>query len=527
MSDTVEILRTSSPMGETLDVLPAGAAAPAPWLASPEETKRRLEAAAVDERELASAEGASDELLQLVSDLGPVVSGFARYLATRPDVAPAGLRADFARIPDRSAPAPWPEIRELVEAEWRRRIGAVCVTFDESPCEIRFPTQSHRAQLSPTDTVIVTCVPPSFEARVGRELQLLPLLSRALARTLGRPHVFDRAVDEYRTHTRRLLDLSADLTESEALVADARRFPLLRGRRPHPGLSSQRVAVWDDVASVPWDTPGLDISEAGAGACRAWLRQALLGRAFPEEPAPADFIVAGRRQIALGGRLFTRLPTDAQMTIQAYLVAVAAGDPDLAIRYLTRELVPQRGSDTAGFQRRIRHAWSVDSDAAGGSELLAQLLLHWRIASEHGYQPTPRLVSFYRGCLAATSAATAMGAAGDVLRDSLEALQVRVIVSQVERFTGVSPTTARSVREAGWRVITALAASSMESGRSAESAGAPMSVVGSLLLALTAIGVAMPALIASGAAWADPVGAGLFALLGALILFLVLYRRHT
>jgi predicted unusual protein kinase regulating ubiquinone biosynthesis (AarF/ABC1/UbiB family) len=527
MSDTAEILHTSTSMTETLDVLPAGAAAPASWFSSPEESKRRLEAAAADERELASAEGASDELLQLVSDLGPVVSGFARYLATRADVVPAGLRADFAAVPDRAAPAPWPEIQELVEAEWHRRIDAVCVAFDETPCEIRFPTQSHRARLSLTDTVVVTCVPPSFEARAGHDLQLLPLLSTALAHTLGGPHVFDRVVVEYRAHLRRLIDLSADLTESEALVADARRFPLLRARRPHPGLSSPRVAVWDDVASVPWDSPGLDIPEAAAGGCRAWLRQALLGRAFPEEPAPADFIVAGRRQVALGGRLLTSLPTDAQMTIQGYLVAVAAGDPDLAIRYLTRELVPRRGADTAGFQRRIRHAWSIDSDAAGGSELLAQLLLHWRIASEHGYRLTPRLVSFYRGCLAAVRAATAMGAEGDVLRDSLEALQVRVIASQIERFTGVSPTTARSVREAGWRVITALSSSPMESGRSAELAGAPMSVVGALLLALAAIGIAMPALIASGAAWADPVGAGLFALLGAVILFLVLYRRQT
>jgi ubiquinone biosynthesis protein len=465
--------------------------------------------------------------VQLVSDLGPVVSGFARYLATRADVAPAGLRADFAGVADRTAPAPWPHIKELVESEWRHRIDAVCVAFDETPCEIRFPTQSHRARLSLTDTVIVTCVPPSFEARADSDLPLLPLLSTALADTLGGPDVFDRVVAEYRAHLRRLLDLTADLAESEALVADARRFPLLRGRRPHPGLSSPRVAVWDDVAAVPWDAPGLDIPEAAAGACRTWLRQALLGRAFPEEPSPSDFVVAGRRQVALGGRLFSSLPTDAQMTIQGYVVAVAAGDPDLAIRYLTRELVPRRGADTAGFQRRIRHAWSNDSDAAGGSELLAQLLLHWRIASEHGYRPTPRLVSFYRGCLAAVSAATAMGAEGDVLRDSLEALQVRVIASQVEQLTGVSPTTARSVREAGWRVITALSSSPMESGQGLDRAGAPMPVVGSLLLALAAIGIAMPTVIASGAAWADPAAAGLFALLGAVVLFLVLVRRHT
>ncbi|HSL23728.1 MAG TPA: AarF/UbiB family protein [Vicinamibacterales bacterium] len=525
MSETVEVLPASTAMGETLEVLPAPVAAH--WVESPEETKRRLEAVARDVRELASAEGAADELLRLLTELGPVFAGFARFLATRADVTPAGLRADFARVADRVAPAPWPEIQEVVEAGWRRRIERVCVAFDEKPFETRFPTQSHRAWLSPTDAVVVTCIPRSFEARLDRELHLLPRLSTALAPALGGRHVFDLAVEEYRAHARRLLDLSADVTASDALVADARRFPPLRARRPHPRLSSRRVAVWDEVAAVPWDTPGLDVPETAASACRAWVRQALLGRAFPEEPSPADFIIAGRRQVALGGRLFTSLPTDAQMTLQTYLVAVAAGDPDLAIRYLKRELVPQRGVDGAGFERRIRHAWSVDSDAAGGSELLAQLLLHWRIAVEHGYQPKPRLVSFYRGCLAAVSAATAMGAEADVLRNTLETLQIRLIASQVETLTGVSPTTARSVREAGWRLITALASGPLAAERRADAAGPRMSVVGSLLLALAAIGLATPALIASGVTWADPVGAGLFAAIGALILFLILYRRHA
>jgi hypothetical protein len=354
------------------------------------------------------------------------------------------------------------------------------------------------------------------------------MLSPALAGTLGGADVFDRLVDDYRAILRRQMAFAEDVVASEALVADARRFPALRPRRPHPGLSSRRVGVWDDVAGVTPDTPGLHHADAAAAACRAWLRQALVGRTFPEEPALADFILAGRRQVALAGRLFTSLPTDAQVTFQGYLVAVAAGDPDLAIRYLTRELVPGRGADLAGFERRIRHAWSVDADAAGGSELLAQLLLHWRIAVEHGYQATPRLVSFYRGCLAAVSAATAMGAEADVLRDTLEALQIRLVAFQVETLTGVSPTTARSVREAGWRFVTTLASGPLASERGRGRGSAPsMSVVGALLLALTAIGVAMPSLAASGLAWAEPVGASLVAAIGASTLFLIMFRRQA
>jgi hypothetical protein len=511
-------------MTEVLDVLPAVRATPS---SNPEETLRQLESVARDVRELASAEGASSELLHILPDLGPVFAGFARYLATRADRVPAGLRSDLATVPDRIDAAPFAEVREVVEASWRRSLEDVCWSFEEMPVTTQFPTQSHRAWLTPTDAVLLTCVPQSFERRVDREVQLLPMLSPALSGPLGGAEHFDALVEDFRSVLRRRMDLGADVSTGDALVADARRFPPLRARRAHPGLSSQWVGVWDDIASVSPDTPGFDDHEAGPSVCRAWLRQALLGRAFPEEAVAADFVIAGRRQVAVGGRLFTSIPTDAQLTIQGYLVATAAGDPDLAIKYLLRELTARGRVDTAGFQRRMRHAYSVDADAAGGSELMAQLLLHWRIAVEHGYQPKPGLASFYRGCLAAVTAATAYGAETDVLRDTLEALQLRLMAYQVEALTGITTAATRTVREAGWRFLTAMASGSLAPDRvAAGGSGLPLPVAGALLLALTAIGIAMPALTRSGVAWADPAGAAIFAVFGVALIATV-FRRST
>ena len=54
-----------------------------------------------------------------------------------------------------------------------------------------------------------------------------------------------------------------------------------------------------------------------------------------------------------------------------------------------------------------------------------------------------------------------------------------------------------------------------------------MSIVGSMLLALVAIGLAMPRLVASGATWADPAGAAVFAAIGVLTLVLIKIRRQT
>jgi hypothetical protein len=511
-------------MSDVIDVVspPAG---PTP-IDSPEEARRKLDAVARDVRELASAEGASAELLHVLPELGPVFSGFARYLASRADRVPAGLRSDLASVPDWIGPAPFEEVRAVVEGAWRKRIEDVCWAIDEAPVRVAFPTQIHRVWLTPSDAVLLACVPESFERCVERELALLPMLSGALSGPLGGPDRFDAIVEDYRSLLRRLLDLGVDVAASEALVADARRFPPLRPRRAHAGLSSARVGVWDEIAGVSPDVPGFDHHEAGPSVCRAWLRQALLGRAFPEELTADDLVVAGRRQVSVGGRLFAALPTDAQITIQGYLVATAAGDPDLAIKYLLRELEPTGSADLAGFQRRMRHAWSVDADAAGGSEMMAQLLYHWRIAVEHGFRPRPRLVSFYRGCLHAVSAATAHGAEPDVLRDTLEALQIRLMAYQLETLTGITTAATRTAREAGWRFLTALASGPVSPDRPGSGGvGLPLATAGALLMALTAIGVALPALAASGAAWAEPVGAAMFAALGTVTLGLIVLRR--
>jgi hypothetical protein len=510
-------------MSESLDVL--SPAAPPPGLSTAEAARQRLEAVTGSRRELVSAEGARGEFLEILGDLGPVFTGFARFLSTRPDVAPGGLRADFSRVADRIAPAPYAEIRQLLEAVWHGPIEQVCFSIEEIPTEMRFPTQSHRAWLSPTEAVIVTCVPRAFEARLECDLQMLPMLSTALAPTLGGPDAFRRVVDDYRRRVRSLLDLSADVTASGALVADAQRFPALRGRRAHPGLSSAHIAVWDDIAAVPPDSPAFDPADAGASACLAWLRQALLGSAFPEDTTASDFMIAGRREVALAGRCFTSLPRDGQLNIQGYLVATAAGDPDLVAHYLRRELVAGRDVDAVAFLRRIRHAWSVDTDAAGGSELMAQLLLHWRIAVEHGYQPTARLVSFYRGCLAAVAASTAMGAEADVLRHALASLQIRMLASQVEAFTGVSRSTIRSAREVEWRFLNALASLPIQLWTAADqTSGGAITVVAALLFTLATIGFAVPPVVASGAHWADRFGALLFGGVGGLTLLGILLR---
>jgi hypothetical protein len=126
-------------MTEVLDVLPAVRATPS---SSPEETLRRLESVARDVRELASAEGASSELLHILPDLGPCSRVCALSRDTRRPCA-SGPSFRSRHVPDRIDAAPFAEVREVVEASWRRSLEDVCWSFEEMPVTTQFPTQSH------------------------------------------------------------------------------------------------------------------------------------------------------------------------------------------------------------------------------------------------------------------------------------------------------------------------------------------------------------------------------------------------
>ncbi len=384
------------------------------------------------------------DVARVMTDGGPAFAACASYLATRLDVLPLEICAALARVPTWSTLVSPDELTGVLTSAFGRPVAQVFEHVDPVPFDTRFPIQSHRARLGPAHAVVVRFVVPG-----GREMirAAAPLLGRLLPVLGGLGERGDaryveaalrRVTDEFAALLGRRMDLAGEVAGGRAIVTDALQFPLLRPRRPRTELCGPTVSVWDDLATVSLDAPGADRASAALTAMVVWLRQSLLGRAFPEEPEACDMLFVDRGQVALAhGPCRTMTPAQ-QATLQSYLVATAANEPDWALECVAPLLVPSASADRAGLQRRFRHAPLPWDDALfGRSQLLAQLVTHWQLIGRYGFEAQPVLAAWYRACVMATASASSHGATEDVLHEAVRMLQPRIAARHVGHLVGM------------------------------------------------------------------------------------------
>jgi ubiquinone biosynthesis protein len=387
--------------------------------------------------------GFGHRLRLALEGLGPVFSLFGLYLATRVDLLDAPDCRELAALRDAAPPLPAAEAHELFRQGVGLAPGDVFLEFEGEPCESRLLQQSHRARLRDGSPVVVRLVRPEAERQTPSDVELLDLLAGALAGVgVGGPS-FESAVADFTSALGRQLDLTHEAKALTALAHDAADFQMLAAPCVHAGLCSARVLTVAELTGRRLD--GAESARAYAGGwerwgrrglpkahdttalarllCAVWLRQALLGHAFPVEPGAANVLFVGERQVAFTGGHFESLHAEAQASLWNYLLATAADDPDRACAELLGEL-RHEGRAGEDLRHRFRQVvpfrdtgWHLDDDT---NHLAEHLVVHWRSAAECGYVPRAHLAAFYRGLFAVTGAARQLSPDGDPLLEGLQ-----------------------------------------------------------------------------------------------------------
>jgi predicted unusual protein kinase regulating ubiquinone biosynthesis (AarF/ABC1/UbiB family) len=385
--------------------------------------------------------------------LGPVFCGFGLYLSARVDLLPAVDCVELSLIPDRAAATPPDVIRELV----MREVGAAkaYVAFEEEPLESRLVFQAHRAWLRDEGAVLVKVVHPEWEEQVAHDAELLG----GLEGTLAEGEWADLPLGELIADYRRTLEETSFLREADflqALAEDAEGSDLLAAAAVEQELCTARVLTIGRLPGVRLsDLVGAE-SEGAAGTkegswkgrsfrqelarrlCVVWLRQALLGRAFPVAPRLEDVLVLPEMQFAFTGGEAGRLPPGARRGLLDYLAAAATWDLDRACDCLLAEMEPEsRPARRAELRRRLRQACPFrDGDWGDGhpEESLAEhLFVHWKMATRHGCRPRLHLLEFFRGLFVVAAVARRLVPARDMLLEAVGEVRLTSTVSQFQQ----------------------------------------------------------------------------------------------
>jgi hypothetical protein len=372
----------------------------------------------------------SFEPARCLEKMGPLFALFGRYLATRIDLLPESLCEELARIPDRADSLRAATVREIFIRELGRAPECIFSDFCFEPLESRLLWQAHAARLAGATVVIrIIHAQPWIS-----DADHLPLLAAPFAEHGVDRARFAHAVADFRTHLTAAGNFEGDLRAAALLQQDAKSFGTLAAPAIHEHLCRPSLMVCEPYRSITEAAPDPDLARS---LCFTWLRQSLHGFVYPVEPTAANVTLTSESHIRFTAGPFATLPDATKRHLWEYLIAMASDDIDSAYCSLAHEIGDDSSNANSQLRRRFRHmvafrdgfrtAYAGAAPRLGQSRLLSEeVLVHWRLASEHG-RIDGGLISFYRGLFTVVRTAAQLAPGRDSLSEALADLRLETL----------------------------------------------------------------------------------------------------
>jgi ubiquinone biosynthesis protein len=384
-------------------------------------------------------------LASVLGELGPVFAAFGRYLSSRVDLLPEPACRALAATPGRHPPLAHCEVGALVASALGRPVEALFAELEPEPVVFGPVVQEHRARANGAP-LRLRLTRPELAAALERDLPLLGLLGPALAALGMDPAWIGGAAEDFAA----ILAIASDPAAQAAARGQETASPgAALGLSPLVAeLSAAGVLTFEEPPGVPFDSLAPEAAAAAAGTaraeelaarlCQAWLRRALGGRAFPVELRLDRLWALADGRIAWLGSELATLPPASCENLWSYLDAAAADDPDRACAALLRELHGGGEDGGVALSQRLRQLVPFRDGGLGARDDLAgYLVLHWRCATQAGYEAGPHLVGFYRGLYRLAAVARRLAPGRDALREGFEAARLAVGIGDVTRLLDV------------------------------------------------------------------------------------------
>ena len=156
-----------------------------------------------------------------LEELGPIFVKFGQALSTRPDLLPADIAVELAKLQDQVPPFPGIEARAIIDRAYGRPLDEVFATFEENAFAAASIAQVHGATLRTGKDVVVKVLRPDMALVIGRDLEVLHALA-ALAQRYWTDARRLRPIEVVREYQKTILD-ELDLMREAANAAQLKR----------------------------------------------------------------------------------------------------------------------------------------------------------------------------------------------------------------------------------------------------------------------------------------------------------------
>ena len=188
-----------------------------------------------------------------LEELGPIFVKFGQALSTRPDLLPADIAVELAKLQDQVPPFPGAEARAIINRAYGRPLEEVFATFEEKALAAASIAQVHVATLRNGQEVVVKVLRPDMAQVIGRDLEVLHALA-ALAQRYwveGRRLRPVEVVREYEKTILYELDLMREAANTAQLKRNFAGSPLLYVPEVYWDFCRVNVMVMERIHGVP------------------------------------------------------------------------------------------------------------------------------------------------------------------------------------------------------------------------------------------------------------------------------------
>ena len=243
--------------------------------------------------------GRPQRLRMAFEELGPSYIKLGQVLSTRPDLVPADVAKELAKLQDEVPPFSFSEVKALVEAEFGLPSEAVFGELEEQPLASASIGQVHRARLKDGEAVAVKFQRPGIRKVIEVDLEIMLHLA-----TLAERHIKEfeihrpvKIVEEFARILEKEIDYHIEATSMERIARQFLDAPYIYIPAVFSEMTTTRVLTSELVEGIKiskidkLEAAGLDKKLITARTVEFVLKQAFEKGFFHADPHPGNIFV--------------------------------------------------------------------------------------------------------------------------------------------------------------------------------------------------------------------------------------------
>ncbi|MDE2310618.1 MAG: ubiquinone biosynthesis regulatory protein kinase UbiB [Betaproteobacteria bacterium] len=271
----------------------------------------------------------AERLRLALQNLGPIFVKFGQMLSTRRDLIPTDIADELAKLQDQVPPFPSAQAVALLEASYKKKLGEVLHSFDETPIASASVAQVHFAVLPDGREVAVKILRPGIARIIAHDVALLNICAGLMERWWedGKRLKPRQVVAEFEKHLHDELDLMREAACASQLKRNFADSQLLVVPEIFWDWCTSEVMVMERMEGIPVSqvdamrAAGIDIPRLAANGVEIFYTQVFRDGFFHADMHPGNVLVApDGRFIALDfGIMGTLTNTDKHYLAQNFI----------------------------------------------------------------------------------------------------------------------------------------------------------------------------------------------------------------